>query len=309
MRFIYLRDLMNRKVIPFIGNSNFTKELKELVHTLSQSNASVLLVGEKGTGKRLFAQHLHYDASEDFGYFFEINCRSFNQQQIVLSFDTVSKLVAYEQRITVYVSFVDLLSSDLQQQFLQLIDNTFKKGLNLKLVCSVESPLEEKVKAGAFSGDLYYRLNAIVLNMLPLRQRIDDIVPIALQYISDFNRKSGIEFKGLASGVTEQLERQFWSGNIDELINSIQRAFIVGKPPVITAEDLGISNANSGLANDIAGSLEDQSLKTAIDSFKKEYVTKILEENGWNQTKTAKILGIQRTYVIRLMNELQIRKQ
>ena len=308
---------MNRKVIPFIGDSNFTKELKELIHTLSQSNASVLLVGEGGTGKRLFAKHLHFDASDDFGYFYEINCRSFNSKQVHIAFDTVSKLVAFNQRITLYVSFVNELTADLQQAFLDFIDKTFKKGLNLKLVCSVEEPLENNVNNGSFSADLYYRLNAIVLNMLPLRQRKEDIIPVAEYYLDSFKTKSGLKFEGFNDDAREKMMNRFWVGNIDELINSVQRAFIVGKPPYITPADLGIlqqsvlpvgfTDVNS--ASGVEQEPMDKSLKTAVDAFKKEYVTKILEENGWNQTKTAKILGIQRTYVIRLMNELQIRKK
>ena len=300
---------MNRKVIPFIGNSNFTKELKELVHTLSQSNASVLLVGEKGTGKRLFAQHIHIDASDDSSYLYEINCRSFSSQQIAFALDTVNKLVAFNQRITLYVSFVDELSKELQSTFLSFIDNTFSKGLDLKLVCSVESSLEESVQNGSFSPELYYRLNAIVLNMLPLCQRKDDILPIANGYLSSFRKKSGLKFDGFSEDAKELMINNLWSGNIDELINGIQRAFIVGKPPLITAKDLGIEQHSPFDAENIEAGLKDKTLKSALDAFKKEYVTKILEENGWNQTKTAKILGIQRTYVIRLMNELQIRRK
>ena len=88
-------------------------------------------------------------------------------------------------------------------------------------------------------------------------------------------------------------------------------AFIVGEPPLISESDLGfIADAgDSAVSETVEGIGEDKTLKTAIDSFKKEYLTKILEENDWNQTKTAAVLGIQRTYVIRLMNELHIRRQ
>ena len=299
---------MNRKVIPFIGESNFTKELNNLVHTLSSSIASVLLVGEKGTGKRLFAQHLHIDASDDFGYLYEINCRSFSEAQITYAFDTVNKLVAYDQRITLYVSHVDELSFPLQEKFLKFIDAAYRNGLNLKLVCSVEKSLEEKVHDGTFSADLYFKLNAIVLNMLPLSQRREDIIPIAEEYLSSFARKSGIKFTGFTEDCKHRMLNNKWVGNIDQLINGIQRAFIVGKPPLIKTTDLGISQIESFFVafEDI---LENKSLKVAIDTFKKEYVTRILEENDWNQTKAAKELEIQRTYVIRLMNELDIRKK
>ena len=299
---------MNRKVIPFIGKSKFTTELKDLVHTLSQSNTSVLLQGEKGTGKRLFAQHLHIDAADDFGYLYEVNCRSFSAQQITYAFNTVNKLVAYEQRITLYVSHVDELSLPLQMEFLKFIDATFKKGLNLKLVCSVENLLEESVNDGTFSTDLYYRLNAIVLNMLPLRQRQEDILPIATEYLASFAKKSGSKIKGFTDDCKQKMLSYQWSGNIDQLINGIQRAFIVGKEPLITSNDLGITQ-NESFFGEFESILQDKSLKVATDTFKREYVKRILEECQWNQTKAAKILDIQRTYVIRLMNELDIHRK
>ena len=245
-----------------------------------------------------------------FGYFFEVNCKSFNQNQILDAFETVNKLITYEQRITLFVSFVDELNAALQNAFLELIKKTSSKGLDIKIICSVESSLEERVNEGKFLSDLYYRLNAIVLNVLPLRQRKEDILPIAESYLKVFSKKSGYKFTNFSNTAKSAMLKHFWVGNADELINSVQRAFIVGEVPVIKAIDLGLENENPvENSSPIETDLQDKSLKTAIDMFKKEYVTKILEENGWNQTKTAKILGIQRTYVIRLMNELDIRKK
>ena len=301
---------MNKNIVPFAGASAFTKEMTALIQTLSKNNSSVLLIGERGSGKRLIAQHIHYSIAKSFGYFFEVNCKSFNQNQILDAFETVNKLITYEQRITLFVSFVDELNAALQNAFLELIKKTSSKGLDIKIMCSVESSLEERVNEGKFLSDLYYRLNAIVLNVLPLRQRKEDILPIAESYLKVFSKKSGYKFTNFSNTAKSAMLKHFWVGNADELINSVQRAFIVGEVPVIKAIDLGLENENPvENSSPIETDLQDKSLKTAIDMFKKEYVTKILEENGWNQTKTAKILGIQRTYVIRLMNELDIRKK
>ena len=301
---------MNKNIVPFAGASAFTKEMTALIQTLSKNNSSVLLIGERGSGKRLIAQHIHYSIAKSFGYFFEVNCKSFNQNQILDAFETVNKLITYEQRITLFVSFVDELNAALQNAFLELIKKTSSKGLDIKIICSVESSLEERVNEGKFLSDLYYRLNAIVLNVLPLRQRKEDILPIAESYLKVFSKKSGYKFTNFSNTAKSAMLKHFWVGNADELINSVQRAFIVGEVPVIKAIDLGLENENPvENSSPIETDLQDKSLKTAIDMFKKEYVTKILEENGWNQTKTAKILGIQITYVIRLMNELDIRKK
>ena len=80
---------MSKNIAPFVGNSNFVNEIKSLLPTLSSNNASVLLVGERGSGKRLIAQHIHYETARNFGCFFEVNCKSFTEFQILESFDTV----------------------------------------------------------------------------------------------------------------------------------------------------------------------------------------------------------------------------
>ena len=133
---------MNKKIVAFVGESSFTKEITALIQTLSTNNSSVLLIGERGSGKRLIAQHIHFSIAKSFGYFFEVNCKSFNQNQILEAFDTVNKLIAYKQRITLFVSFVDEMPVILQKTFLDLIKATSQKGMDLKVICSVESSLE-----------------------------------------------------------------------------------------------------------------------------------------------------------------------
>ncbi|MCR4580830.1 MAG: sigma 54-interacting transcriptional regulator [Treponema sp.] len=300
---------MSKNLAPFVGNSNFVKEIKSLLPTLSSNNASVLLVGERGTGKRLIAQHIHFEAVKNFGYFFEINCKAFTYFQILESFETVEKLSSYNQKVTLFISFVDQLSAEAQERLLKLIKDFAQKNAQIKLITSTETSLDAKVAAGEFSSELYYRLNAVVLNVIPLRQRKEDIIPIAQSCREAFCKKSGYGFTQFSDSALAALENNFWQGNVDELFNAIQRAFIVGNPPVIKSSDLGFSAADSAIKNVTEVDLQDKSLKNALDTFKKEYLIKILEENGWNQTKTARVLGIQRTYVIRLMNELQIRRK
>ena len=300
---------MEKSITPFAGQSSFAKEINTLVQTLSKNNASVMLVGERGTGKRLTAQHIHFSATGNLGYFFEVNCRSFSEAQILEAFETVSKLIAYDQKITLFVCYADKLSLKMQNAFLELMKKAFEKGINLKVITSVEVPLEEQVKQGAFLSDLFCRLNSVVLNFLPLRQRTEDIMPIAESYLAKFAKKSGLAFNAFSDGAKKAMLGNFWQGNADELINAVQRAFIVGEPPVISESDLGFATEATTILETIEKVGEDRTLKTAVDSFKREYLIKILEDNGWNQTKTAAVLGIQRTYVIRLMNELNIRRQ
>ena len=303
---VNLRVGMEKKVTPFAGQSSFAKEISTLVQTLSGNNASVLLIGEKGSGRRLIAQHIHSNST---GYFFEINCRSFTEAQVVDSFENVSRMISYGQRITLFVSVADALNKTMQTAFLEMIKKTAEKNLSLKIICAADRPLENLVSSGDFSSELYVRLSTVVLNVPPLRQRKEDIIPIAQAYLSRFSRKSGLGFTEFSEGAKAAMLDYFWQGNTDELINAVQRAFIVGRPPVINESDLGFMLGTPAVGETVEAVGKDggdKTLKTAVDAFKREYIIRILSENGWNQTKAAAVLGIQRTYVIRLMNELHI---
>ena len=303
------------KITPLIGDSDFTHNICNLISTISKNFASVLLIGERGSGKRLIAQHIHNAFALDSQInsfnkkdFYEINCKSFSESDIRLVFGGISRFVPEGKKVTLFVNFVNELSAQLQVDFFNTIIKARENGVNLKIICSSEINFEEDVLSGKFSTDLYYLINSVVLNTQPLRLRKDDILPIAEYYRELFKKQSGLDFVQFSDMAKEELTLQYWKGNIDELINSIQRAFLVGNEKIIKTEDLGLVSSTSVNADVTGYGLEDKSLKNAINSFKKDYVTKVLEENDWNQTKTARILGIQRTYVIKLINELGIKK-
>lgn len=297
---------MNRFITQFVGNSNFTKEINSLVTTLSKNNTSVLLLGEKGSGKSFLAKHIHFIQNNCIENFFEINVKTVNKEKFETILQTVENLLKNqnEKSISIFVSSIDRLDNELQIQLLNLVNYSLKNNYNIRFICSSENSLESKVLNKEFNEQLFYKINNIVLNILPLRQRKEDILPIAQLYFDDFKQKLGSSIISFSENAKSCLINNFWKGNIDELINSIQRAFIVCQNSIIESNDLGLENSIT--ANSVIEQLQDKSLKNAIDLFKKEYITKILEENNWNQTKTAKILKIQRTYVIRLMHELQI---
>ena len=293
-------------VTPFLGHSDYAKEICKLIETVADNSSNVLLFGERGTGKRLFAENVHFKRNDNLQEFFVVNCRLSGD-------DFFSKLEALKNNLlvqsenvkTVFFENIDKLDVLLQQKVLIFLKGISSSNCSVRIISSTETFLEQKVQSNLFDRDLYYFISSIVLNFLPLRSRKEDICLIADFYKKHFERKSGIVFNDFSDDVIEAMKNAFWPGNVDELINSIQRAFVVGKNDVISVQDLGLQTSEALDVSNI--NLQDKSLKTAIDSFKREYVKKILEENGWNQTKTAKILGIQRTYVIRLINELQIR--
>lgn len=294
-------------MIPFAGNSNFANEIRNIIKVVSNNNASILLRGERGTGKRLFAQCVHYEKSKTLNGFFEVNCKSLNLNESIAVLENFirDKSVAVK---TIYINFIEKTDIEFQKFLLSSIKEVKEKGMNIRFICSTEINIEENLTNGLFLSDLFYQINNVVLNFLPLRQREQDIIPICEYYFNKFKSNTGIKFEKISDSAVDLLKKYYWKGNVDELINSIQRAFIVGELPQIKVSDLGINFNDITLDYSGLTSIENVPLKDAINSFKRYYVTKVLSENNWNQTKTARILGIQRTYVIKLINELQIRK-
>ena len=301
-----MRNLEYNSVNSLAGESQFVAELKKISMVLCKNNASVLLKGEKGTGKRQFALLVHLQGKNNPEDFFEHNCRVYSEHETERFFDLVSQLPSFDfLGKTIFISNVDNLSAVLQEKLLVLLRSTREEQKNLRFIFSTEVNLEDKIEQGVFSNDLYCLMSSVPVNMIPLRQRKDDILPIANYYFAKLSTMSGVGFKGFSEEALEVMKNYFWPGNIAELKNAVERAFIVGEPPYIKTSDMALGS-EGGLPSVETG--EDKTLKTAVNAFKKAYVTKILEENNWNQTKAAKVLGIQRTYVIRLIDELQIRK-
>lgn len=301
-----MRNLEYCSVDSLAGQSQFIEELKKISTVLCKNNASVLLKGEKGTGRRQFAFLVHLQGKNNPEDFFEHNCRVYSERETERFFELISLLPSFDfLGKTIFISNADNLSAPLQEKLLVLLKSVREERKNIRFIFSTEVNIEDKIEQGLFLQDLYQLMSTVPVNMIPLRQRKDDILPIADYYFAKLSAVSGVGFKGFSEEALEVMKNYFWPGNIAELKNAVERAFIVGEPPYIKTSDMAIALAGS-LPSVETG--EDKSLKTAVNAFKKSYVTKILEENNWNQTKTAKVLGIQRTYVIRLIDELQIRK-
>ena len=298
------------------GESQAVQELKKISLVVCKNNACVLLKGERGSGKRLFARIVHLQGKNNPEDFFELNCRVYSAGEIEQFFSLVMQLPSLDfLGKTIFISGVENLSIELQEKLLVLVKTIREERRNIRFIFSTEVNIEDKIEQGLFLDDLYYTMSSVPVNVLPLRQRKEDIIPIAGYFFGKLKAQTGRNFEGFSEEAKEMMTSYFWPGNIAELKIAVERAFILGEPPFIKTADLALRTGNeSGSEESARGILEagqaaeDKTLKTAVNAFKKAYVTKILEENNWNQTKTAKILGIQRTYVIRLIDELQIRK-
>lgn len=313
----------------FVAKSPAVLDLLKVVEQLSSTNSSVLILGESGVGKELFAEQIHLRSERAKKPFVRVNCAALSPLlleselfgHVKGSFtDAVSNRKGRFEIAdggTIFLDEIGELPLDLQVKLLRVIQTkSFEKvgssetqTVDVRIVAATNRDIEEMVRQGQFRSDLYYRLNVLPIYVPPLRERKLDIEPLALNFLRKFSGATKKAFSGFSEEAMALLNQYSWPGNVRELENTVERACVLGVPPLIKSSDLRLNVKPAGEGQDVAEALcsEDRTLKTALNNFKKAYITKILDETSWNQTKTGEILGIQRTYVSRLMNELGIR--
>ena len=163
--------------------------------------------------------------------------------------------------------------------------------------------MEEQVQKSLFREDLFYRLNVLPVLIPPLRYRKEDIIELAEFFLGNYKKHSGKKTGGFSQGALDALVSYSWPGNVRELQNCIERACVIGRNKLIEPEELFLKTGNLELNN---RETPNRNLKTAVNDFKTGFIRMVMEENAWNQTETSKALGIQRTYLSRLIKELKI---
>ena len=321
---------------PFVAKSLQVLDLIHVIDEVANTNTTILITGESGVGKELFAEQIHTKSQRRDKAFVRVNCAALSPTLLESELfghvkgaftdavaDRIGRFEASDGG-TIFLDEIGELSLDLQAKLLRVLqEHKFEKvgsnetiSVDVRVVAATNRNLEEMVAKGLFRSDLYYRLNVVPLNIPPLRERKDDIEPLASFFLDKFSRETKKNFTGFSEVAIHILYEYYWPGNVRELENSIERACVLGKPPLIQVNDLRISSSSSDTSKDgleyenfasEISNAEDKTLKTAINRFKAAYIRKILNETSWNQTEAGKILGIQRTYVSRLLNELNIR--
>ncbi len=326
----------------FVAKSPIICDTLKVIDEAAKTNSSVLIIGESGVGKELFAEQLHLRSKRRDNPFVRVSCAAlspslleselFGHVKGAFTNAVSSQKGRFEMADggTLFLDEIGEMPLNLQAKLLRAIqERKFERvgssetiSVDVRIIAATNRDLEDMVKNKTFRDDLYYRLNVLPLNIPPLRRRIEDIEPLANFFLKKYGTETKKIFEGFSQLALHTLCSYQWPGNIRELENTIERACILGKPPYIQVEDLHlisdedisaerahskVESQSKNIASSVIAS-EDRSLKNALNTFKKEYVTRILEETSWNQTAAARILGIQRTYVSKLLTELNIKR-
>ncbi|MBP3710326.1 MAG: sigma 54-interacting transcriptional regulator [Treponema sp.] len=319
----------------FIAKSPAILDLLKMIDEIARTNLSVIITGESGVGKELFAEQIHKKSDRAGKPFIRVNCAALAPSLLESELfghvkgaftDAKTDHKGYFETAdsgTIFLDEIGEMPLELQAKLLRVIQSKeFQKvgssktiSVDVRVVAATNRDLEAMMREKKFRSDLYFRLSGVPIKVPPLRERKEDIPVLADFFLEKFSRETKKNFTGFSPSAMDALHSYYWPGNIRELENSIERACVLGKPPLIHALDLRINNVVESADNNIVENIVsecisatdcDRSLKGAMNRFKRAYVLKVLEDTSWNKTKAGQVLGIQRTYVSRLLNELAI---
>jgi Nif-specific regulatory protein len=306
-----------------IAKSPIILEKIEIIEKVAKTDSSVLILGESGVGKEIFAEQVHLRSARSRKPFIRVNCAAlpeglleselFGHVKGAFTSAISNRQGRFELADggTIFLDEIGDLPLPLQAKLLRVIQQkSFEKlgsdvsqTVNVRILAATNKDIEALVEREEFRGDLYYRLNVLPIYIPPLRQRGEDIPELANFFLAKFMKETKKQFEGFSDEALQAMLSYSWPGNIRELENSVERACVIGKGKLIQKNDLFLKPFFAAEQEN-----RERSLKTAVNVFKAGFIRKVLEENNWNQTETAGILDIQRTYLSRLIKELDIKE-
>jgi transcriptional regulator with PAS, ATPase and Fis domain len=309
-----------------IGRSAAITEALELAHRVAESpRTTVLLLGETGAGKELFARGIHYAGPNSDQPFVAVNCAAIPETLLE------SELFGHERGAftdarkrksglfelagtgTLFLDEIHHLPLSLQPKLLRVLESrrvrllggTEEVEIRCRLVAAANPLLEQAVASGAFREDLYYRLNVFTISLPALRERQDDIVLIARQCLAESVSESG-HVKVLSPAAVEALTSHRWPGNVRELRNVIERAAILsGKERTVRPEHLLIQRRTAATAVDSFGEIRIPRTGKTLAAVEREAIQIALRLTGGNRSAAARMLGISRPRLARKIRDVE----
>lgn len=305
-----------------VGNSATMKQSLDLARRSAASASTVLLLGESGTGKEIFARAIHNWSQRRDKPFIAINCVGLSGELLE------SELFGHEKGAftgaiqlkkgkielahggTVLLDEVGDVSQEVQTKLLRFIqEREFERvggtksiHVDVRIIAATNRDLEGALKEGRFREDLFYRLNVVPIALPPLRERKEEIPALAQYFMQRFSKETKKTFSDITPEAMEKLLSYDWPGNVRELANVIERAIVLARGPELTVRDL--STRITAVAP--AGRSGKLSYREAINTTKRELIQRALTQTQGNRAAAAKALGLQRTYLSRLIRVLRI---
>ncbi|MDQ7005766.1 MAG: sigma-54 dependent transcriptional regulator [Acidobacteriota bacterium] len=307
------RDLVGR-FDNIVGESPAMRRVFEVLSKVAPSNATVLILGETGTGKELIAEAIHRNSTRADGPFVKINCAALPDNLLeseLFGHERGAFTGADRQRVgrfelanegTLFLDEIGTMSAGTQAKVLRVLQEREFERLggtrsiksDVRLIAATNRDLEAAIAAGEFREDLFYRLNVVTINMPPLRERKEDIVPLATYFLQRFGEDLKKPMHGFSPGALRALTRHNWPGNIRELENTIERAVLMADSGMIKPGDLTLGQG--GGAGDersrMSAVLRLPAEGMALEELEKMAILEALRMNDWIQKDAARFLRI-----------------
>jgi two-component system response regulator PilR (NtrC family) len=306
-----------------IAKSQSMQNVFDMVRKVSTTTSHILITGASGTGKEMIARAIHFNSPMKEGKFISINCGTipttlweselFGHVQGAFTGATSSK-DGYLEIVGEGTLFLDEISEmplEAQVKLLRVIDNreftplgsVKTQRLNARIITASNKDIKQMVAQGKFREDLFYRMNVILINIPPLRERKEDIPPLVRHFISLYNRESGKNIQGVDNLTMKLLLSYSWEGNVRELKNVIERAMIFCDREVIGNQDLPMELQETRKMSELIGRGD---LRQSVKEFEKISILSVLEEVSFDKKKASSILGLSKSSLYRKMVELGI---
>ena len=324
-----LRKRLNERfgLSSIVGSDYKMQKMFDMIESVADTRATIMILGESGTGKTMTARAIHQLSSRSDQPFVEVACGAlpdtlleselFGHVAGAFTGATHDKAGKFLQANggTIFLDEVATASPRLQVKLLRVLQDrefeavggTQTHHVDVRLLLATNEDLEELVREGRFRQDLFYRINVISLTQPPLRERIGDIPLLVDHYLEEMNDRNGKTVRGFDDAAISLMQRYSWPGNVRELVNVVERAVVLSKGDIVTAEDLPESFrrvAPTRNAFPIPGTCG--GLKSALVAPERQIILNALESNGWNRQKTAAVLGINRTTLYKKMKKYEI---
>jgi DNA-binding NtrC family response regulator len=322
-----LRREVGRRYGPdaVVAESPPMRELLGMLERVAPSKATVLVQGESGTGKELVARMLHYWSNRVGGPFVAVNCKAFAEGVLeselfghvrgAFTGAAGDRTGCFERAAggTLFLDEIGEITPDFQAKLLRVLQESEVQrvgaeapvAVDVRVVTATNRDLRAEVAAGRFREDLFFRLNVIPVQLAPLRDRREDILPLAEHFLGLYCREENRELR-FSPECAAALESHPWRGNVRELENAIERAVVLARGPEIDAADFLLDSTPAATARPqgiAGGSL---SLRDHLDRATAERIREALSDAGGNRGEAANALGIERTTLYRMMKRLGI---
>jgi len=309
-----------------VGRSPAMTEVKALLHKVATSPAStVLLTGESGTGKDLAAKVLHYSSGRAARPFMNITCSALPEtilESELFGHERGAFTDARQQKRgllesadggTVFLDEIGEMAPSVQAKLLRFLeDKTFKRvggvadiRVDVRVVGATNRKLDEEVRRGRFREDLYYRLNVLPIELPPLRTRQEDIPALVNFFVDSYNAEFKKRVRGVSDEAMGRLQTYGWPGNIRELRNAVERAMLLAEGDTLTTNHFPVL---AGGSPKLTEAVELPATGIDLEQLERSLVVQALDRSGWNQTRAAAMLGLNRDQIRYRIEKFKLEK-